>query len=76
MAFPDSGDPLPEQASFIDPQHLLNIADWDGLVRVLQESLQEFTPPLITLQNPHAWSGYVSSHAEHLRQWLHVSDDA
>jgi hypothetical protein len=62
---------LPGQISKIDAQALANVnTDAAALEAVLLQSLQDGTPPKITPDNPHDWTGYVTRHADDLKSWL------
>ena len=62
---------LPTQVPVIDKQEWVDINEAE-LADILQASLREHQPPLITPENPHDWSAYVERHGPDLSKWLSV----
>lgn len=59
------------QVSIVDPQSVLaGIRSKADLVNVLRSSLSQRKTPVLTIDNPHSWLGYVTRHAQELQQWL------
>jgi hypothetical protein len=62
---------LPNQISLIDQQEWVDINEAE-LASIFQVSLRDRQPPVITPENPHDWSAYISRHSADLNTWLSV----
>ncbi len=72
--FRDRGDwaymKLPGQVEIVDPQTILEIDTEVKLKDVLKSGLRSRSRPVLTVENPHSWMGYITRHRGEINQWL------